>query len=1387
MTASNELFSKIRPYLPNLLIDKIREEGFAPSIEILEGSLMFADISGFTAISERLASVGKSGAEELTEIINHHLSGIVSIIISFGGDILKFGGDAALVYFKDTTSAVGAAFSVNNWATAHKEVKASAGKFNLSLHTGLHYGKFFSAEVGDYLEKLEHIVTGDALNQVFNAADYAEGGQVGATTDFVKASGDNIRSITSEGNFHLILPDMEIEIPPYRKSAEIYNNSSDLNLLSKFLPQGLFGKLSTGRNDSISAEHRRITVMFINYSIEDNINFMGRADELKVRLDDYFRMVNEAISSLGGVITRVDCYSKGDKILAVFGAMRAHQDDDLRAVKSAIRMQNGLEKLRNKTGWKIKQRIGINSGKAFCGEVGGLERREYTVMGDDVNLAARLMSKADDYDILIGEKTSNGIVNSTISTESAGKVTVKGKSMPIPVYRVTQEESDDNDFALEALSAHSGPIIGRKNEQQLLKEKILSAKEGNFCPIIIEGEAGIGKSRLTARFLELTLESELPGFAGVCQAYGNSIPFQPFKPIFEKLLDIRDGNSERGRIIKFIDELGFNGFEPLLNDILELNLTETPITNRLDAKTRLHRLFDLLYAIFRNESEKSPFHIILEDIHWIDETSFEFLNYIFEQEPINGFLVLGVTRPEERISKSIIYKMSTIIHLKALPPEEATELISSLLKIKQIPPRVKELVINRSQGNPFFTGEIVRSLKDSGYITKDENTGEMIFAGDIESIELPDNINSLVLSRIDRLDETAKDVIKTASIIGRSFSLDILQDIFPYKIEKQTLIENLGKLSSLDLTPIDRKGENPSYIFKHILTQEVAYNFQSFREREILHERVGFNLENKYKNNLHPHLEVLAHHFSNSRCKAKAFYYLIKAGEKAFSIYANFEAMKYLREAENIYNKPGRYPAFVKGDDIIFILKTKGSINRRMGAYDKAIDDYKKLYRYLKRWKDYDFVSKILTNISEAKWLKGDYDGAARSAKKGLKIASEHKNEYGRAVNLFALGEISRLRGDFKNAIELFNQAIKIFKSFNKSSDLSNCLNSLGISFWSMGELEKALPIYKEALQIHKKLSDLEGEAKVLNNLGLIYLDTGKPEKALGNFKKAASIFERIGDNRNKSYCLGNIGYIQKNYANIGEAESAFKEALKQLKKIGDIAGSAYTYSNLGDLYLQNYNPKQALRNHKMALEIAESLKDDELISELLGGIALDNVALGRFAEAEESAQKAYEISKRIGAKIFTIRSLYALVEADISDKNREIDINIRELEELVRSDKSEYGIFGLYSLAKFYQSRQDYQKAKSYFETVLDKAVKTNLRQLEWKVRYKLGELILASANDDYSHSIAINHFKTASKLIYEAALSFKTREEKERYLSIPEVKKILKLAGDIPQLANY
>ncbi|MBD3232742.1 MAG: tetratricopeptide repeat protein [candidate division Zixibacteria bacterium] len=1375
MTDNPQALNKIKAYLPKLIINAQRGANFSPAIDILEGALMFADISGFTAISEKLATTGKGGSEELTQVINKHLTGMVSVIIDNGGDILKFGGDATLVYFGECEAATRAAFEINNWAIANKTVKNSAGRFDLTLHTGLHYGKFFSAEIGDPETKLEHIVTGDALNEVFNAADFAEGEQVGATEEFCSKVEDYIRQGRSDDKYIIIEPKSEFRVTENLSTAYIPHDFN-IDILSKFLPSGLHDKLSTGRDGWISAEHRRITIMFINYTVPGD-HFLEAPEELKERLDRYYRMVNESISSMGGVITRVDCYSKGDKVLAVFGAVKAHQDDEARAVRAALNMQKGLNEINSETGWDIQHKIGINAGRAFCGDVGAIKRREYTVMGDDVNLAARLMSKAEINSILLGEKVKTKLDN--LKVDSAGEVTVKGKSDPIPVYTVSDESLEETDLINEALSAHSGPMVGRKKEIWELTESIEQTLQGEFRSVIIRGEAGIGKSRLTARFLELSEQNGLPGYIGACQSYGGAIPFLPWKPIFEKILHVKGQDFDKELLHEISSESSLSEWEPTLNDILELGIPETPETKNLDTRIRHQRLFDLLHAILRYQANNRQYYVILEDVHWIDETSFEFLNYIFEEEPIKGLMMVSVTRPEHKIENSVAYRQSSLINLEALPPEESTELIISMLNIPDIPEEVQKIVIDKAQGNPFFAGEIIRSLKDNGFIKTDEDTGELGFVGDVKNLELPDNINSLVLSRIDRLPEASKDVIKTAAVIGRSFDLNLLESIFPYKVSRDALIDHLSKLASLDLTPIDNQGANPGYIFKHIMTQEVAYQCQSFSERETLHGRVGDKLESKYIDNLHPHLELLAHHYSHSSRKDKAFRYLIEAGDKAVSIFANGEAIRFYNGAEKMFSRPGRLPNFIDRNKVCHVIKAKANVYLRTGSYDDAEQAYKQLNNKLKRWEMHEQVPIVLNYIAESRWLKGEYDSALRAAKKGLRFSGKSDNLAGRASSVFSIAEIARRKGDFKTAAEKFRTAADIYHDINDDNEIASSLNSLGITLWAMGELDEALDVYLQALEIRNKLSDIEGEAKILNNLGLIYLDTGKIDLAMENIRKAADAFERVGDRRNRSYCLGNIGYVSKNLANYSDAEEAFTEALKVLERIGDTAGTAYTYSNLGDLYLQMYQPKLALDNHSKAIELAKSLGDEELISELLAGFAFDKSALADVESAHRDAKQAMEIGERIGAKIYTIKALSALVDTFTSHKDPDAGEAAVKLEELAKDDFSEYGTYAFLSLGKFYMSINQKSKSREMLQIALERAAKGGYKQLEWESRYIIGTLLTSDSTEKKFLKLGEQEINSARELIQETASKIKHREMADSFLSAEPIKKVFDSAA--------
>jgi len=684
------LLESVGKYLPRLLIQqKLRrppeQSGFG---DFLQGSLLFADISGFTAISEQLAASGKRGAEELTSIMNRAFDTLTRLIFRHGGDILKFGGDAVLVFFDGENhplEALCCGKTLQEYMQENRVVETSRGAFPLELHLGINTGSMLSASVGEAGGKLEHIVLGRDVNLTFQAGDQASGGEMKITPGCYERVSANVEVQPASENLLLVKKVLPVSTQPLQISTS--PASLDAERLKAYLPVGIYDKLQALQEiEGVEAEHRRVTVMFVNFhdfsgfieQLSENDPGKMRAapkEELLGLLNLYFSRMHKVISDHGGVITRIDAYSKGDKMLVLFGAPVSHEDDQLRAVHCALQMRAVLERINQESRFRIWHRVGINTGHAFCGDVGGSLRKEYTVMGDDVNLAARLMSKAEPGQILVGENTYRKALR-PFDFSPLPPIQVKGKREPLKVYALEAKRSTTS--TKRTASSAEVKLVGREKELEILRQTIKEVLSGRGKVVLVTGEAGTGKSRLAQELKRLAEKEGLGGFETACQAYGGSIPYLPWNSL----------------------------------------LRTAPLGGRL----RQDKTFQLLAGVLQNRLENSKFYIIFEDLHWIDEASQLLLKFVIENLPEVPLLLVVVARPHESLSW---WKSRDHCHLdlKELDPRAAYRLVESLLRTDRPPEELTELAIGKSQGNPFFLEEIIRSLLDSKILVRDQESG----------------------------------------------------------------------------------------------------------------------------------------------------------------------------------------------------------------------------------------------------------------------------------------------------------------------------------------------------------------------------------------------------------------------------------------------------------------------------------------------------------------------------------------------------------------------------------------------------------------------------------------------------------------------------------------
>ncbi|MEO0282268.1 MAG: adenylate/guanylate cyclase domain-containing protein [candidate division WOR-3 bacterium] len=849
-------------------------------------SSIFVDISGFTAMSEKLSKLGKEGSEEVNKILNSYFENLVKITYSYGGDIYRFAGDAFFAIFKEDNKfsldsrerSLNCSYDILKYVKKNENIKTKNGKFKIGVHISLDYGK-----VNFFDLKSTFFAGGKPLNKLIELSDIAKKGEIITTTEFKEVKNFVFES---EGDYYKVLR---------RKKTSKFQIDQDKknfheNILDDYIPVWLKERLKLKNTiDSKDGEHRKISVIFIHLP---QIDYENEQEKSLQFLKNYYEIIKEYCEKYEGIITSIDPYKDGERFLIIFGFPKTYEDSEIRS----LLFLNDLKHDSRIDFSKLK--AGVNSDYVFVSIIGGKERYEYTVLGDGVNLAARIAAKSETGLVLVSENIFNKTYH-YFNFKNFGDLELKGKEKKEKTFILENKKELKKENITRWIS-QTEKIIGRDQEIKRIEETFSKVKNGNGYILSISGEPGIGKSRLVEEVIKISSENEFLIFKGECFSYGSSFSYHPWIEILKEIFDLKptdDSSAKEQKILKSLENFDqeLKEWAALFGELLGITFHDQSNLKYLDTKLKKQKTFDVITKLLLELSMKKPLNIILEDFHWADSISFELFNFVSNKISDHKILLTLVYRPSKDLENAEKKFQTEKIVLKELSKEDSLKLVKNLLNIENISENFKELIIKKSQGNPFYIEELVKSLIEQGYIEEAENQWE--FKGDIEQLVLPESVESIIQSRIDTLDFTDRDVIQTASVLGREVDLDILENIYE---NKKLLEESLKNLERFDLIKKSETGKN-TYYFKHILTQEVAYGTLSFAKKEELHNRIGNFIEEKYIDNLDDFYELLSHHYFHAKNYEKSLLYSYHAGEKAKKIYANEDAIKYFTRAIDSY------------------------------------------------------------------------------------------------------------------------------------------------------------------------------------------------------------------------------------------------------------------------------------------------------------------------------------------------------------------------------------------------------------------------------------------------------------------------------------------------------
>ncbi|GAB4580779.1 MAG: adenylate/guanylate cyclase domain-containing protein [Anaerolineales bacterium] len=926
----SSILETLSSYVPNLILRRIiknPEPITAPTYESFPAAVLYADITGFTALTERLEGIPHAqqgaGAEAVTNAINAYFDQFIEVLHAHGGDIVKFTGDGVLAIWATETNlpavqiasalrdAVRRASQCGLAVQQALENYQTADGISLSMRIGIGAGDVSVVHLGGVFNRWEVLVGGDPVVQSHTAESKANPGEVILSPHayrLIRAFA-NGTPLTFERNetgdpsggegVGLLLSTILEPLAP-RELVAIKLEPEMEAALRPYIPAAVLTRLDAGQSAWLS-ELRRVTVLFIN--LPDLNNFTASAlDKAQLAL----RELQRTIYKQQGSLNKLNVDEKGATVVAALGLPPlSHADDPERGAKAGFETVQILKTL------GLKAYVGIATGLTFSGVIGSDQRREYTMMGDTVNLAARLMQATKNPEnslnpeggpVLCDMNTYTG-ANTGLQFETIPAVKVKGKRQPIPVFQPLRVRSSP---IVDRHDEWARALVGRAEERFTVAEQLQELQRGGAGGVfVIEGEAGIGKSRLVKEIIEQAKALGIITYLGQGDVVDRENLYHVWQPIFRQILEVDELSSTAGnrpikKIVRLLSDPEILRFYPLVSEVLDVKIEENEFTAQMEGQVRANNTRQLLVRIFEEVCKQSPTVLLLEDTQWMDTASWALLHDVWSK--IHPLLIVLATRPVEvnapkEYLQILDAPLTRRLRLTALSPSEVKDLICRCLDVATVPDVVVRLIQQKAEGHPFFSQELAYALRDGQFLRFENGDCKVAANVDLESLSFPNTVQGVITSRIDSLPPAQQLLLKVASVIGRSFEFHPLHDVYPVTEDKPRLKHHLRILEELDITDLEISDPNLVYMFKHNITQEVSYALLPFSMRQQFHRQIAEWYENQFKDDLSPYYLLLAHHWSNAEVAEKAVEFYEKTGEKALRGGAYQEAISAFTQA----------------------------------------------------------------------------------------------------------------------------------------------------------------------------------------------------------------------------------------------------------------------------------------------------------------------------------------------------------------------------------------------------------------------------------------------------------------------------------------------------------
>lgn len=1151
------------PYVPSLVRDWVGGPDPAGPHRRLSGTLVFADVSGFTKMSERLSRRGKVGAETIAGVIETCFTQLLEVSYSLGGTLLQFSGDAVLLFYRGPgheLRAAASALEMRRTMRSLGDVTQHLAGVRLSMTVGVHSGGCDFFLVGRSHRQL--VVGGAVASQLVRLEGMAERGQI--------LAGDATAAALPRRNLgahHELGRRLVGRIDTRFEHVESPRPSVDM---AAFVAAGLRDTIADGR---VESEHRTATVAFVGYrGLDDVIDEHGAAEAAR-RLDALVAGTQAAIDARGICFQSNNLAVDGGNFYLSAGAPHSTGQDEeqmLLALTEIVALDVGLP-----------LRAGVNSGSVFTGEIRSRLRSTFITMGDPVNLAARVMSKATPSSVY----TTRPVLDRSrtlFDTVAVAPFMVKGKAKPVEAFAVGAPRG-----ARAEIAASDLPLVGREHEMRRFLAARDAAATGSGAYLQVVADAGVGKSRLLDEFEASS--APVPFRRVRCRLYQASTPYFSFSELLPTLLGLGPAEARSGVLRRLVTDRAPDllPWLALIGTACGLDIEPSAAVDALEPEYRKAQLESAVVALL-SRVVAEPVILCFEDAQWMDDASCDLFDALVREIAGRSWLVVLAQRPEVAGATEQIRPPDERLELHPLGAESLAELVSAVTASDPLPRHLVDALVVRSDGNPLFLLELVNAAQAGG---------------DVDS--LPTSVEGLLTARIDRLSAVERALLRRISVLGAAFDMRFIDTVTSDATPRWR--ETLARLD--EFVRLDDEGW---VWFRHHLVRDVAYQSLPYRLRRELHERVAESILSRSGDELDDVAPLLSLHFFYANRPEEAWRFSTLAGDRAKAIFANLDAVDFYRRALLAANQID-LDSHMRAQ----ALMSLGDVEDMAGMYVEARRSYAMARRLVRN----DRITEARLHLKTAfvDERLGNFTTAVRSIRRGLRALETVDGDAAAAARAELLGWYAAIRvhqGKFGEAVVASEDAVRLASHLGPTATTARALMTLDFARSNLGE-DVDLAGSRQALEIYTGLGDIAGEATAANVLGAHAYFAGQWDEAVALYRRSRLARERTGDPVGVAYANANLAEILVEQGELDEADALLATASSVWRASNDSWGAAFAgrlrglaRARAGDFETADDLLRQARSDFAAAGATPDVVETDVAMAELLllSGLARDAV-----------------------------------------------------------------------------------------------------------------------------------------------------------------------------------